>query len=144
MTGKMKKTLQRQPFICLQIKLQRKLIKAFIFNLGSILKCSITESPKECASRILMAGAANPGEKGAGNQGSHRHPAETGDKVLRGEQELPPCSRPALPVTEMLTPCTSIMPNHCSAQMQLPILPLIRCLSWTRGLALLSLGFFIY
>lgn len=140
----MKKTLQRQPFICLQIKLQRKLIKAFIFNLGSILKCSITESPKGCASSVLRTRAANPGESGAENLRSHRHPPGTGGKVLSGEHELPACCSLALLVTEALARCTTIMPTHCSVQMQLPVMPLIRCLSWTRGLALLSLRFFIY
>ena len=49
----MKKTLQRQPFVCLQIKLQKNLIKAFIFHLGSVLKHSITKSPKESVFRVL-------------------------------------------------------------------------------------------
>lgn len=52
---KTKETLQRQPFICLQIKLQRNLIKASIFNFGSILECSITKSPKESTFRVLRA-----------------------------------------------------------------------------------------
>lgn len=127
MPGKMKKTLQRQPFICLQIKLQRKPIKVFIFNLGSVLKCSITESPKECASSILRTRAANAGEKGAGNQRSHRHPPGTGSKVLRMKRKLPACNSPALLVTETLTRCPTIMPTDT----QPPVLPLIRRLRGT-------------
>lgn len=78
MPRKMKKTLQRRPFICLQIKLQKNLIKAFIFHLGSILKHSITKSPKESAFRVLRTWAARLETKGAGSQRRCRLPCRDG------------------------------------------------------------------
>lgn len=59
----MKKTLQRQPFIRLQIKMQRKLIKAFVFNLCSILECTIIKRPKEYVCSVSMISPARLQEK---------------------------------------------------------------------------------
>lgn len=97
MPGKMKKTLQRQSFICLQIKLQRKLIKAFIFNLGLILKCSITNSLKECVFSVLRTGAASPEEKGVRNQRRCRYSPGAGGKVLGGGARAPCPGEPGPP-----------------------------------------------
>lgn len=82
MPGKMERTFQRQPFICLHIKLQRKLIKAFRFNLGSVLKCSIAKSPKEYAYSVPKTWAARPEKKNLGVKENAAHLPGTGGEVL--------------------------------------------------------------
>lgn len=60
--------------VCLLIKLEMKLIKAFIFNLGLILKGSVAKCPKKYAPSVIITWAAEPEGEELGASGARAVP----------------------------------------------------------------------